>query len=236
MNWSISEGYLTTGDWIALHIVITIHTVFKIWLPVFSIDSCSLCKDQKKLWREIPGGQPLAVYIAFHILDDRFLLQNSNYSDGHGEPRERYQVSTVFAAHHDWFRDRWGEQQALKRTEKPYHLINLVLDAANFLKRFVITLFGQLGLPVPVFQLYREQIVFTPWQPPHQRQILNLPLKECHVSKSFPLKVRVTPWLWAGSSVPSRSIWFDFSLRSIVDIDMTLAWHCGFTMVSIQLW
>jgi hypothetical protein len=25
-------------------------------------------------------------------------------------------------------------------------------------------------LTVPVFQFYREQIVFTPWQPPHQRQ------------------------------------------------------------------
>jgi hypothetical protein len=121
------------------------------------------------------------------VCDDGVLLHNSKYSDSHGECRERSNESRVIAAQEIRLH-RCRDKQALKRAEKSYHLINLVLDpayfllafvnpinlvldAAYFLLAFVTLIFQRRTKVVKFFERYFPQIDFCWLQPLYLRQV-----------------------------------------------------------------
>jgi hypothetical protein len=69
------------------------------------------------------------------VCDDRVPAHNSKYSDTRGECRESSNESRVIAPQEIRLR-LCRDKQALKRAEKSYHFINLVLDACVFPPRF----------------------------------------------------------------------------------------------------
>jgi hypothetical protein len=93
------------------------------------------------------------------VCDDRVLLHNSKYSDSRGECRERSNESRVIAPQHIRLR-RCRDKQALKRAEKSYHFINLVLDAAYFLPAFLNPIFQRRTKVAKFFERYFPQIDF----------------------------------------------------------------------------
>ncbi len=115
------------------------------------------------------------------VCDDRVPAHNSKYSDTRGECRESSNESRVIAPQEIRLR-LCRDKQALKRAEKSYHFINLVLDASCFLLAFVNPIFQRRTKVAKFFKRYFPHIDFCGLQPDYLRQSPNRPLNISHLT------------------------------------------------------